>query len=319
MYLNPLRSSTPDGFLDDCRLYSFTPLTPPQRQASRDLKDNTSVASSDVLSDFDPAELTFTQSQHDLTLNNLNASTSSSSSILSTERSVVSPTPLNASILGTGVQRRDSTARLQRRDSGSVAGQVAHHRKSNPQLHSQFISTSTGTMTGQMNHSTSSTIPATGFNLHQSLNLGTRPSLHFRSLSSPTGEGDMRSASPVIGSGYGAPGDGVPQSNAKSMYKLCHRGCFFYPLCPLPTHFVPLRTRDRRTKSGRVGAHQMLFDARKRRNGDLLPVYRSIPRGQEDREGVFKSQLGTHHPFFSLPKKGISVSEWISNRPCRQT
>jgi hypothetical protein len=38
----------------------------------------------------------------------------------------------------------------------------------------------------------------------------------------------MRSASPVIASGHGYVGDGVPKSNAKSMYKLCHRGSFVY-------------------------------------------------------------------------------------------
>ena len=211
-----------DEFLIDCRLYSFTPLTPPERQPSRDLKDNTSIAGSDVLSDFDPAELTFTQSQHDLSLTNLNASTSSTSSVLSSG-AIVSPTPLNASILGATIQRRDSTARIKRGDSGSTTGQAVHHRESSAQLHSQF--TSTGTSIGQINPQSSSTIPP-GFNLHQSLNLGTRPSLHFRSLSSPTGEGDLRSVSPVIASGHGYMGDGVPKSNAKSMYKLCHRTSF---------------------------------------------------------------------------------------------
>lgn len=226
--LNPLQSET-DRFFVICRLYSFTPLTPPERRTSRELKDNTSVAGSDVLSDFDPAELTFTQSQHDLTLSNLNASTSSSSSILSAT-SVISPTPLNASVLGTSVQRRDSTARSQRGDSGSVIGNVPHHRKSSTQLHSQFISTSAGTMTGPTNPPT--TIPA-GFNLSQSLNFGTRPGLHFRSLSSPTVEGDTRSASPVIGSAHDAVDDGVPKSNAKSMYKLCYRR-FLLPLYLFP-------------------------------------------------------------------------------------
>jgi len=197
-------------------LYSFTPLTPPERQASRDLKDSTSIAGSDIVSDFDAAELTFTQSQHDLTLNNLNASTSSSSSAFSTA-SIVSPTPLNASVLGTSLQRKDSTPRLQRRDSGSVTGRVQHHRESNAQSHSH--STSTGALTGTISPQT---IP-TGFNMNQSLNLGTRPGLHFRSLSSPTGERDARSASPIIWSGHGAMEDGVPGSNAKSMYKLCHR------------------------------------------------------------------------------------------------
>lgn len=228
-----------------CRLYSFTPLTPPERQASRDLQDNASVAGSDVLSDFDPAELTFTQSQHDLTLHNLNTSTSSNSSILSAG-SVVSPIPLNASILGANVQRKNSTARMQRGDSGSVTGQVLHHRESSAQLHSQFISTSTGTLTGATSPQTTSAVPA-GLNLNQSINLGTRSGLHFRSLSSPTGEGDTRPASPVIGTGYGVVADGVPKSNAKSMYKLCHRESFY--ALPFAHHlltchwcFVSLRT-----------------------------------------------------------------------------
>lgn len=217
-----------NGFLVVCRLYSFTPLTPPERRASRDLKDNASVAGSDVLSEFDPAELTFTQSQHNLNFNNLNASTSS---ILSTG-SVIAPTPLNASILGASVQRKDSTARL----PGSMSGPALHHRDSSSQLHSQFVSSSTGTPgTGPINPlMTSPTIPASsGFNLNQSLNLGTRPGLHLRSFSSPAGEGESSSASPVAGSGYGTVGDDVPKSNAKSVYKLCHRGSFFLHLSPL--------------------------------------------------------------------------------------
>lgn len=205
-----------------CSLYSFTPLTPPERRASRDIKDNASVAGSDVLSDFDPAELTFTQSQHNLNLNNLNASTSSVSSILSTG-SVIAPTPLNASILGAGVQRKESTTRLRRGDSGNMTGPVLHHRDSSSQLHSQFTSTGTG----PINPSANSTIPASGFNLSQSLNLGTRPGLHLRSFSSPTGEGEGISSSPVTGPGNGTVGDDVPKSNAKSVYKLCHRGSFF--------------------------------------------------------------------------------------------
>lgn len=217
-----------DGFLVVCRLYSFTPLTPPERRASRDLKDSASVAGSDVLSDFDPAELTFTQSQHNLNFNNLNASTSS---ILSTG-SVIAPTPLNASILGASVQRKDSTARLQRGDSGSMTGPILHHRDSSSQLHSQFVSNSTGTPgTGPMINPlmTSSTMsPSSGFNLNQSMNLGTRPGLHLRSFSSPGGEGESSSASPVAGFGYGTVGDDVPKSNAKSVYKLCHRGFFFH-------------------------------------------------------------------------------------------
>jgi hypothetical protein len=202
------------------RLYSFTSLTPPERRTSRDLKDvkdNASVAGSDVLSDFDPAELTFTQSQHNLNFNNLNSSTSS---ILSTS-SVISPTPLNASILGANIQRKDSTARLQRRDSGSISGHILQQRGSGTQLHSQFISSATG----QINPSASSTMPPTGFNLNQSINLGTRPGLHIRSFSSPTGE-EGRSSSPVVGSGNGVVNDYVPKSSAKSMYKLCHRASF---------------------------------------------------------------------------------------------
>jgi len=206
-------------------LYSFTPLTPPERRASRDLKDlkdNASVAGSDVLSDFDPSELTFTQSQHNLNLNNLNASTSSTSSILSTS-SVTSPTISNANILGASVQRRDSTARLQRGDSGSIPGHVLHHRDSSSQLHTQFTSTSAGTVTGQINPPTNSTIPATSFGLSQSVNLGTRPGLHLQSFSSPTGEGEVRSMSPIVGFVPGTVGDDVPKSSAKSVYKLCHR------------------------------------------------------------------------------------------------
>lgn len=226
--LNPLQSEA-NGLLIIYRLYSFTPLTPPERRTSRDLKDikdNASVAGSDVLSDFDPSELTFTQSQHNLNLNNLNSSTSSTSSTLPTG-SVTSSTPPNANILGASVQRRDSTARNQRRDSGSVAGHVLSHRSSSSQLHSQFTPTSTGTMTGPISPLASSTIPAASFGLNQSLNqsinLGTRPGLHLRSFSSPTGEGEVRSASPVVGPGPVTVDDSVPKSNAKSVYKLCHR------------------------------------------------------------------------------------------------
>ena len=181
-----------------------------------------------MLSDFDPSELTFTQSQHNLNLNNLNASTSSTSSILSTA-SVTSSTPPNGNTLGASIQRRDSTARLQRRDSGSVTGHVLHQRGSSPQLHSQFTSTPTGTVTGPINPPTNSTIPANGFSLSQSINLGTRPSLHLRSFSSPTGEGEVRSPSPALGFGPGVVGDDVPKSSAKSVYKLCHRGSFHFP------------------------------------------------------------------------------------------
>ena len=44
----------------------------------------------------------------------------------------------------------------------------------------------------------------------------------------------------------------------------------------------------------------MLSDTRKRRNGNLLAVHDSIPRGQEDREGVLESQLGMEHFFPSV-------------------
>ena len=226
--LSPLQSEA-DGSLTVRRLYSFTPLTPPERRTSRDIrdiKDNASVAGSDVLSDFDPSELTFTQSQHNLNLSNLNASTSSTSSTLPTG-SVTSSTPPNANILGASVQRRDSTARNQRRDSGSVTGHVLSHRGSSSQLHSQFTPTSTGTVTGPISPLASSMIPASSFGLNQSLNqsinLGTRPGLHLRSFSSPTGEGEARSASPVVGLGPVTVDDSVPKSNAKSVYKLCHR------------------------------------------------------------------------------------------------
>lgn len=219
--LNPLQLGA-DGFLIVCRLYSFTPLTPPERRTSRDIKDNASVAGSDVLSDFDPSELTFTQSQHNLNLNGLNASTSSTSSILSAGS--VTSTPPN--ILGASVQRRDSTARSKRRDSEGVTRHVLQHRDSSSQLHSQFTSTSTGTVTGPINPPIVSTIPATSFGLNQSINLGTRPSLHLRSISSPTGDGEVRSASPVVGLGLGTVDDNTPKSSAKSVYKLCHRGCF---------------------------------------------------------------------------------------------
>ena len=181
----------------------------------KDVKDNASVAGSDILSEFDPAELTFTQSQHNLTLNNLNASTSS---ILSTGP-VISPTPLNASILGASVHKRDSTVRTQRGDSGSITGHVLHHRESSNQLHSQFISTPTG----PINPLTSSTIPPTSLNMNQSINLGTRPGLHLRTFSSPTGE-EGRPTSPVVGPGQGFAGDDIPKSNAKSVYKLCYSG-----------------------------------------------------------------------------------------------
>ena len=198
-------------FLVVCSLYSFAPLTPPKRWASRDIKDN-----ANVLSDFDPAELTFTQSQHNLNLNNLNALTSSTPSVLSTG-SVTAPTPLNASILGASVQRKESTTLLPRGDSRSMTGRFLHHRDSSSQLHSQLVSIGIELI----NPSTNSTIPANGFNLSQSLNFGTRPGLHF---SSPTGEGEGISASPVAGSGNGTVDDDVPKSNAKSVYKLCHRG-----------------------------------------------------------------------------------------------
>ena len=153
------------GLPTTSRLYSFTPLTPPKRQASRDLKDNTSDAGSDVLSDFDPAELTFTQSQHDFTLSNLNTLTSSGPLVLSTGP-IVSPTPPNASTLGASVQRRNSIPRTQRGDSGSVTAHVLHHRESSPQLHSQFTSSSTRPINSQAN----STVPS-NFNLSQSVNL----------------------------------------------------------------------------------------------------------------------------------------------------
>ena len=87
-----------------CRLYSFPPLTPPERSMSwnlKDAKDSSSVAGSDVLSDFDPLELTFTQSQHSLDLNNPDSSTSSTSSIFST--CFVASAPLNANTLGASV------------------------------------------------------------------------------------------------------------------------------------------------------------------------------------------------------------------------
>ena len=215
--------------LDYSRFYSFTPLTPPERRTSRDVKDvkdvkdNASVAGSDALSDFDPSELTFTQSQHNLNLNNLSASTSSTSSMLSTG-ALTSSTPPNANVLGASVQRRDSTARLQRGDSISTAAHTLRHRGSSPQLGSQLTSPSTGTAVGPVNNG--STILATGFVLNQSVNLGTRPGLHLRSFSSPNGEGEVGTSSPV---GPGAVDDSVPKSNAKSVYKLCHRG-FCHPL-----------------------------------------------------------------------------------------
>ena len=177
-----------------------------------------------MLSEFDPSELTFTQSQHNLNLNNLNASTSSTSSILSPD-SLTSSTPPNANTLGASIQRRDSTARLQRRDSGSLTGHALHHRDSSSRLHSQFTATSIGIVTGPINPPANSTIPATNFGLSQSLNLGTRPGLHLRSFSSPNGEGEVRSMSPVVGYGPGTVSDDVPKSNAKSVYKLCHREC----------------------------------------------------------------------------------------------
>ena len=57
------------------------------------------------------------------------------------------------------------------------------------------------------------------------------------------------------------------------------------------------RTRDRGAESGRIGAYQMLVDARKCRDRDLLAFHRSIPRGQEHRKRVFESQLGAEPPF----------------------
>lgn len=220
MVLEPLNSYA-DDVVDYSRLYSFTPLTPPERRTSRevkDVKDNASVAGSDALSDFDPSELTFTQSQHNLNLNNLNASTSSTSSMLSTG-ALTTSTPPNGSILGASVQRRDSTARVQRRDSTNTGVHTLRHRDSSPQLNSQLTSPSTGTMVGPINNG--STILAAGFVLNQSVNMGTRPGLHLRSFSSPDGEGGVGTSSPV---GPGAVDDSVPKSNAKSVYKLCHRG-----------------------------------------------------------------------------------------------
>ena len=217
MLLEPL-DSWADDFLDRSRLYSFTPLTPPERRTSRDLKDvkdNASVAGSDVPSDFDPSELTFTQSQHNLNLNNLNASTSSILSV----GALTSSTPPNTNVIGASVQRRDSTARIQRRDSTCTTTHTLRHRDSSPQLHSQLASPSTGTVVGPV--SNGSTIPAASFGLNQSINLGTRPGLHLRSFSSPNGESELGTSSPV---GPGAVDDNVPKSNAKSVYKLCHRG-----------------------------------------------------------------------------------------------
>ena len=205
------------------RLYSFTPLTPPERQTSRelkDVKDNASVSGSDVLSDFDPSELTFTQSQHNLNLDSLNSFTSSTSSTLPAGPAT-SSTPPSTSILGASVQRRDSTARLQRRDSGSVTGHTLHHRDSSSRLHSQFTSTSAGTVTGSINPLASSTT----FGLSQSVNLGMRPALHLRSFSSPDGGTEVGPVSPTAGFGPGTVSDDVPKSSAKSVYKLCHRGC----------------------------------------------------------------------------------------------
>ena len=111
------------------------------------------------------------------------------------------------------------------RDSGSVAGHVLHHRDSSSHLQSQFTSMSTGVVTGPINPPTSSTIPAANFGLSQSLNLGTRPGPHLRSFSSPNGETEVRSMSPVVGLGSGTVSDDVPKSSAKSVYKLCHREC----------------------------------------------------------------------------------------------
>jgi len=140
-----------------------------------------SVAGSDVLSDFDPSELTFTQNQHSLSLN---ASTSISSDLSTCS---VTSTPQNANALGASLQRRDSSARNQHRGSRSVTEHVLGHRDSSSQLHSQLASISTRTVTGPTNPATNSTILTASFNLNQSINLGMRPGLHLRSFSSPTG------------------------------------------------------------------------------------------------------------------------------------
>lgn len=201
-----------------------------------------------MLSDFDPSELTFTQSQHNLTLSGLNTSTSSTSSILST--GPATSVPANTNTLGSTIQRRDSTARLQRRDSGSITGHVLHHRDSSTQLRAQYTSTSTGTVTGPANSPTTSSMPPTGFSLSQSVNLGSRPGLHLRSFSSPNGEGELRSMSPVVGFGPPAVSDDVPKSSAKSVYKLCHRACsnltsLYVQALNLVHYFVSRRTGDR--------------------------------------------------------------------------
>ena len=157
----------------------------------KDLKDNASVAGSDVLSEFDPSELTFTQSQHNLNLNNLNPSTSSTSSILSPD-SLTSSTPPNANNLGTSIQRRDSTARLERSDSGSLTRHALHRCDLSSRLYSRFTTMSTRIVTGPINPPANSTIPTINFGLSQSLNPGMRPALDLRPFPSPNREGEVK-------------------------------------------------------------------------------------------------------------------------------
>src|SRR5882762_1018916 len=131
--------------------------------------------------------MTCTQSQHDLNLGTFNVSTSSSPSVLSTNFVPPDSPECEYSRHERAKERfrRLSTTQY----SGSVTGHVLHRRGSSAQPHSQFISTSTGTLTGLISPRTSLMIPAV-FNLNQSMNLGARPGLHFRSPPSPTGEGD---------------------------------------------------------------------------------------------------------------------------------
>ena len=199
------------------------PLTPPEHQMSQDLKDNMSVMRSGMLSEYDPSELMFTQSQHNLNLNNINASTSSTSPMSSTN-SVTSSTPLNMNTLGTSIQRRDSTVRLQHRDSGSLTRHTLHHCDSSLRLRSQFTIMCTRIMTGPTNPPANLTIPTTNFGLSQSLNLGMQLVLYLQPFSLPNWEDEVRSMSPVDGYGPSTMSDDVDKSSTKSGHRLHCRG-----------------------------------------------------------------------------------------------
>ena len=60
----------------------------------------------------------------------------------------------------------------------------------------------------------------------------------------------------------------------------------------------------------------MLFDTRKCRDRDLLAVHLSIPRGQENREGISESKLGTER--FSPPVRKDTVLKGFCVGECEK-